>query len=63
MEADLGVQLVRRTTRRQSLTGGRAQAYLERVIRILDDLDEAELAIGSLQAAPRGRVRLAAPMS
>lgn len=62
LEADLGVQLIRRTTRRQSLTEA-GQAYLERVIRILDDLDEAELAIGSLQAVPRGRVRLAAPMS
>ena len=39
------------------------RAYYERCARILDDVAEAELALGTLQAAPRGRLRINCPMA
>lgn len=62
LEAELGVLLFQRTTRSLALTeaGGR---YLEQVSRILAELKEADASASQLQAAPRGRLRLSAPMS
>ncbi|MDB5649604.1 MAG: LysR family transcriptional regulator, partial [Hyphomicrobiales bacterium] len=37
--------------------------YFERATRILADLEEANLAVSQLQLAPRGRLRVNAPMS
>lgn len=62
LEADLGVRLLHRTTRSLSPTEA-GRAYLERCRRILDDLDEANLLVGSLQAVPRGTLRVSAPLS
>ena len=62
LEADLGVRLFHRTTRSLSLTEA-GRGYFERAERILADLDEADLAVSHLQAAPRGRLRVSAPMS
>lgn len=62
LEARLGAQLLHRTTRRLSLTGA-GQQYYERGVRLLADLDEAEQVVISGQAALRGRLRLAAPLS
>ncbi len=62
LEGELGVRLVSRTTRRLSLTEA-GQAYAERCQRILADLEEADRAVGNLQAAPRGRLKITAPMS
>src|SRR5688572_19234787 len=62
LEHHLGAQLLARTTRRLSLTDA-GRLYLERCQRLLDDLDEAERAVGDLQTSPRGRLRVAAPMS
>lgn len=45
LEAHLGVRLINRTTRRLHLTEA-GTAYLENVRRILDDLQEAERALG-----------------
>lgn len=61
LEQELGVRLLRRTTRRMSLTpeGG---AYLERCRRILADVEEAELAVGRGQREPRGELRVTAPV-
>jgi DNA-binding transcriptional LysR family regulator len=61
LEADLGVRLLRRTTRRMSLTE-EGRAYLERCRRILADIAEAEAALVSEQAEPRGRIRATAPL-
>lgn len=62
LEAELGVLLLTRTTRRLALTEA-GRAYAERCQRILADLEEADQAIGNLQAAPRGRLKVTAPMS
>jgi DNA-binding transcriptional LysR family regulator len=62
LEADLGVRLLHRTTRSLSPTEA-GRAYLERCQRILADLDEANLLVSQLQAVPRGRLRVSAPLS
>lgn len=62
LEAELGARLFHRTTRSLTLTEA-GQGYFERASRILADLEEASLAVSQLQAAPRGRLRVNAPMS
>lgn len=62
LEAALGIRLLHRTTRALTLTEA-GRSYHERVARILAELDAADLSVGRLQAAPRGRLRVAAPMS
>ena len=62
LERDLGVQLLVRTTRSTSPTEN-GQAYYERCVAILADLEEADLAVTRLQAEPRGMLRVNAPMS
>jgi len=62
LERDLGVQLLVRTTRSTSPTEN-GQAYYERCVAILADLEEADRAVTRLQAEPRGMLRVNAPMS
>lgn len=62
LENELGVQLLHRTTRQVSPTEN-GQAYFERVLGILGDLDAADQAVAHLQATPRGLLRVNAPMS
>ena len=62
LEQELGVQLLVRTTRSASPTEN-GQAYYQRCIAILADLEEADLAVTRLQAEPRGLLRVNAPMS
>lgn len=62
LEAELGVRLLHRTTRSLSPTEA-GRAYLERCQRILADLDEANQLVSRLQAVPRGRLRVSAPLS
>ncbi len=62
LEAELGARLFHRTTRSLHLTEA-GRAYFERASRILSDLDDADRAVSRLQAAPRGRLRISAPMS
>ncbi|PWC34033.1 LysR family transcriptional regulator [Azospirillum sp. TSO35-2] len=62
LENRLGARLLNRTTRKLSLTEV-GQAYYERCSRILADLEEAEQAVADLHAAPRGRLKLNAPVS
>lgn len=62
LEDRLGARLLNRTTRRLSLTEVGA-AFYERCARILAEVEDAELAVGRLQDAPRGRLRVNAPMS
>lgn len=62
LEASLGARLFHRTTRSLTLTEA-GQDYFARASRILADLDEADASVSQLQAAPRGRLRVNAPMS
>jgi DNA-binding transcriptional LysR family regulator len=62
LENDLGVQLLHRTTRHVSPTEN-GQAYFERVLGILGDLEAADRAVADLQVTPRGLLRVNAPMS
>jgi DNA-binding transcriptional LysR family regulator len=60
LEEHLGARLMNRTTRRIALTEV-GEAYLERVQRILADVDEAEALANASVAEPRGHVRLLVP--
>ncbi|HJV87329.1 MAG TPA: LysR family transcriptional regulator [Noviherbaspirillum sp.] len=62
LESLLGAQLLNRTTRKLALTEV-GTAYYERARRILDDLQEADLAVTQHHAAPRGVLRVNAPMA
>jgi DNA-binding transcriptional LysR family regulator len=62
LEQELGSQLLVRTTRSASPTQN-GQAYYERCLAILADLEEADLAVMQLQSEPRGVLRVNAPMS
>ncbi len=62
LEDRLGARLLNRTTRKLSLTEV-GEAFYERCARILADLEEAERAVGDLHAAPRGRLKVNAPVS
>jgi DNA-binding transcriptional LysR family regulator len=62
LEDRLGVRLLNRTTRKQSLTEA-GLAFFEKCAAILDQLDEAERAAADLQSEPRGTLRINAPMS
>jgi len=62
LENRLGVQLLHRTTRQLSLTEAGRQFHPQ-VMRLLAELEEAELSVAEGQATLRGRLRLAAPLS
>ncbi|GMQ76998.1 MAG: LysR family transcriptional regulator [Gammaproteobacteria bacterium] len=62
LEDRLGVQLLNRTTRRLDLTATGRNFYT-RCVRLLSDLEEAELAVSSEHASLRGTLRIASPMS
>ncbi len=61
LEADLGVRLLHRTTRRIHLTDAGAQ-YLERCRRILAEVDEANASVSDLGRALAGPITLTAPI-
>lgn len=62
LEARLGSRLLNRTTRRLSLTET-GRAFFDRCARGLQEIRLAGDEISSLQAAPRGLLRINAPMS
>ncbi|MTV52622.1 LysR family transcriptional regulator [Pseudoduganella buxea] len=57
LEARLGVRLLHRTTRKVTPTSD-GEAYYQRCLRILADVDETENAFGHGGAAPRGKLRV-----
>lgn len=57
LEEHLAARLLNRTTRKLSLTEG-GQAFYERAVQILADLEEAELLASSTAVAPRGTLRI-----
>jgi len=61
LEERLGVRLLQRTTRKLNLTEV-GQAYYERCARIVADIDAAEQLVTEMQTAPRGLLRVTAPV-
>lgn len=59
-EQRLGVRLLNRNSRTLSLTEP-GRIYFQRCKVILDDLEEAELELGSLGSTPRGTLRVTCP--
>lgn len=62
LEKRLGVSLLKRTTRKQTLTDA-GQDYYQHCVRILDDIAEVETSLSDDQSALAGRIRMAAPIS
>ncbi|MBT5497604.1 MAG: LysR family transcriptional regulator [Alphaproteobacteria bacterium] len=60
LEEELGARLFHRTTRKLSLTES-GSLYYEHVLRILAAIDDAKLALSSLDGAPSGVLRVTAP--
>jgi len=61
LEERLGVRLLNRTTRRISLTS-EGEVYFAHAQRILGDIDEMERLVASSRAAPKGLLRINAPL-
>jgi len=62
LENRVGAQLLQRTTRSMHLTEIGAEFYA-RCARIAQEAEEAERAVATLQGAPRGLLRIAAPLT
>jgi len=62
LESRLGARLLNRTTRRQSLTD-MGKAYYDRCKVVLGDVDWADSLAEEAKGAPRGRLRVNAPVS
>lgn len=62
LEQCYGMRLINRTTRRQSLTEA-GQAFYERSKSVLAEMDAVDALAANLQAAPRGKLRVNAPVS
>ena len=60
LEADLGVKLLNRTTRRVSVTADGA-AYYPRCVAVLEQIRETEESLARRHSAPGGRLRVDAP--
>ncbi|MBV9654221.1 MAG: LysR family transcriptional regulator [Acetobacteraceae bacterium] len=61
LEARLGTPLMRRSTRRQSLTDA-GRLYYERCRHLLAEIEAADAMIEDIGATPRGRLRISAPV-
>ena len=62
LERDVGVRLIHRTTRRSSLSD-EGREYYERARRVLDEVAQADAALSSRRAEPRGLLRVTAPVA
>ncbi|MFO0551483.1 MAG: LysR family transcriptional regulator [Polyangiaceae bacterium] len=62
LEARLRARLLQRTTRKLNLTDV-GRTYYAHCARIVAELEEAERAVGSLQAVPRGLLRVTTPLN
>jgi DNA-binding transcriptional LysR family regulator len=62
LEARLGARLLQRTTRSLSVTDA-GRAYYEHASRIVAELDAGTAAVQELEEAPRGQLRIAAPLN
>lgn len=62
LEAHLGVRLLQRNTRRQSLTDA-GRNYLAGCRAVLDQVQQAQASVAGLQAQPQGVLRISAPVT
>jgi DNA-binding transcriptional LysR family regulator len=62
LEKRLGVTLLTRTTRTQTLTES-GQSYYQQCLRIIDDVAEVESGVRNENCALAGRIKIAAPLS
>ncbi len=62
LEYDMGARLLNRTTRRLSLTEP-GRAFYQGALRVLAEAEAAEQAVTHLSSAPRGTLKVNAPMS
>ncbi len=62
LEKSVGSRLLNRTTRALSVTEAGAALY-EHCARIIEEAEEAKLAVNRLQATPRGTLRMSAPVA
>jgi DNA-binding transcriptional LysR family regulator len=58
LEQDLGVRLLERTTRKLRTTDV-GEAFFERCVRILADVEDAHLSVANVREAPHGTLRIA----
>lgn len=61
LERSVGVRLLNRTTRRSSLSD-EGREYYERCRRVLAEVAEADAVLSARRLAPKGRLRLSAPV-
>ena len=61
LETRLAIKLFHRTTRKVSVTEA-GQTYFQHCRQVLESLDEAERTITNLHSAPRGKLRITAPV-
>jgi DNA-binding transcriptional LysR family regulator len=62
LEAQLGVRLLQRTTRKLSLTEA-GELYLHHCVAMRDEALAADEAVAQMQSEPRGTLRIACPVS
>ncbi|HEX5059392.1 MAG TPA: LysR substrate-binding domain-containing protein [Kofleriaceae bacterium] len=61
LEARVGARLLDRTTRRVAMTEA-GRVYLERCLECLQTFDDADASVSELSVAPRGQLRISAPV-
>jgi DNA-binding transcriptional LysR family regulator len=62
LEQRLAVQLIERTTRSVRLTEV-GRLYLTHCQRVIEEAEQADIAVGALLATPRGKLRIGAPVA
>ena len=62
LEERLGIQLIERTTRSVRLTEV-GRLYLTHCQRVMDEAEQADLAVGAMLARPKGKLRVGAPVA
>jgi DNA-binding transcriptional LysR family regulator len=62
LEADLGVRLLQRTTRKLSLTSP-GEVFFRHCLAVRDEAEAAAAAVASIQAQPRGVIRVSCPVT
>jgi LysR family transcriptional regulator, regulator for bpeEF and oprC len=60
LEEHLGTRLLNRTTRKISITED-GQAYYERSVKVLGDVDDMEASLSSAKISPRGKIKVSLP--